>query len=473
MSYGAFFWRLTGFDPYKYQERVEAGLRAGESVILRVPTGAGKTWAAVAPFLYSIESGPRIGDRLLYALPLRSLAASLHATVFERAKAVFGAVSAVGNDRSYDGETRYCSLQIGGQRDDAFFESDLVFTTIDQLLSGYLLLPVSLPERVGNINAGALIGSVVVFDETHLLDADVALGTVIEMLDRLKGLCQFVLMTATSSEKAVNWLGKRLGAVVVEVANEEIQALPSQRSKQRTWRWSSEVLTAQRVWEEHCGSRTIVLCNSVSKAQDMFLELERHYEKHEERPQLFLLHARFYPEDRKRVEDQLGAYFGPEATSTNVILVTTQVIEAGMDISADQLHSELAPMNALVQRAGRTARYEDRAVGRVTVYEVAGLGPYRGDKKLVDSTRGILETLPAEGKAVDFVEEREWVDRVHADSEEGALNGYENLHQRRDEVHKAMDHGERGRLSSLVRDIDSVGVIISGAPEGLFNRTAV
>ena len=97
-----------------------------------------------------------------------------------------------------------------------FFRSDLVFTTIDQLLSSYVFLPVSLPDRVGNINAGAFIGSLVVFDEIHLLDSSIALGTVIEMLDRLRGICQFVLMTATTSDKAISWLADRLGAAAVE-----------------------------------------------------------------------------------------------------------------------------------------------------------------------------------------------------------------------------------------------------------------
>src|SRR5580704_7548766 len=115
-----------------------------------------------------------------------------------------------------------------------------VFTTIDQLLSSYVFLPVSLPDRVGNINAGALIGSLVVLDEIHLLDSSIALGTVIEMLDRLRGVCQFVLMTATTSDKAISWLANRLGAAAVNVADGEIRALPSQRTKQRTWRWSAE-----------------------------------------------------------------------------------------------------------------------------------------------------------------------------------------------------------------------------------------
>ena len=84
MSYREFFKTLTGFYPYAYQERVEERLRAGDSVILRVPTGAGKTWAAVAPFVHSLGAGHRQADRLLYALPLRSLASSLHATVYEK-----------------------------------------------------------------------------------------------------------------------------------------------------------------------------------------------------------------------------------------------------------------------------------------------------------------------------------------------------------------------------------------------------
>jgi len=470
VNYREFFRTLTGFDPHPYQERMEERLRAGDSVILRVPTGAGKTWAAVAPFIYSLTASHRIADHLLYALPLRSLASGLYAAVYEKMAAFFSQVTAVGNNRKYMGQSRYCSLQIGGQKDDVFFHSDVIFTTIDQLLSGYVFLPVSLPDRVGNINAGALIGSLVVFDEIHLLDSSIALGTVIEMLDRLRGICQFVLMTATTSDKVISWLANRLGAALVSVVDGEIRALPSQRMNQRTWRWSAEQIHADTVVTQHTGGRTIVLLNSVRKAQDIFLALERHYEGHSNQPLLLLLHARFYPEDRKSVENQLLACFGPAATRTNVILVTTQVIEAGMDISADHLHSELAPMNALIQRAGRTARYEHRPIGSVTVYEIPGLGPYKEDKFLVEATRSKLQSLPPEGRVVDFVDERGWVETVHADAEVKNLARYNNLHERRAEVHKAMDQGDRGRLNALVRDIDSVSVLVTSEPEKQFDR---
>lgn len=472
MSYHEFFSSLTGFSPHPYQERLAGQLQEGHSVVLRVPTGAGKTWAAVAPFLYSLRIGPPIADRLLYALPLRSLATSLHASVCAEMARVFDRVSQVGNGREYSGDRRYCSLQIGPQKDDAFFESDIVFTTIDQLLSGYLFLPVSLPDRVGNINAGALIGSVVVFDEIHLLDSAVALGTVIEMLDRLRGLCQFVLMTATMCDRTVDWLAGRLGAVVLRVGDDEIRSLPSQQTKRRTWRWHTEPVSAAGIKAEHSGGRTIVLLNTVQRAQDLFLETEGLYCDDPQKPELLLLHARFYPEDRRRVEDRLPEYFGPKATKSNVILVTTQVIEAGLDLSADHLHSELAPMNALVQRAGRTARYKERPTGAVTIHDVSNLAPYQDERNLVDCTREALKSLPPQGREVDFVQERDWVGLVHADPEERESRQYDNLFGRRKAVHEAMDRGDRGLLSRLVRDIDSMGIAITENPEALFSGPA-
>jgi CRISPR-associated endonuclease/helicase Cas3 len=466
MKYDEFFEALTGFPPFLYQKRLSDMLFAGQSVILRAPTGAGKTWASVAPFLYSLETGTPIADSLIYTLPLRSLASSLHASVLKAMETVMPRVCSVGKDREYDTNIRYCSLQTGAQKDDPFFESDLVFTTIDQVLSNYLSIPVSLPDRLGNINPGALIGSMLVFDEVHLLDPAVALGTVVEMLDRLKGLAQFVLMTATLSTDATEWLARKLGLEEVIIADSEIQTLPSQRTKRRSWQYVSMPITASAVTAHHAEGRTIVLVNSVGHAQALFLELEEAYSlEGSAQPELLLLHARFFPDHRRAIEDQLAEYFGPKATKSNVILVTTQVIEAGIDISADCLHTELAPMNALIQRAGRVARYQDRNIGTVIVYEISRLGPYRDERLVIDDTRGVLKTALPQECVIEFTHEREWIKCVHSKSETAELCRYDSLWDRRALVHSAMDEGDRGRLSQLVRDIDSVSVLIHSNPE--------
>ncbi|MDQ2947900.1 MAG: CRISPR-associated helicase Cas3' [Acidobacteriota bacterium] len=472
MRFPEFFKSLTGFFPFPYQERLADQLLQGKPVILRVPTGAGKTWAMVAPFLYSMATGRRLADRLLYALPRRSLASSLFATTQQQMRGVLERVVTTGKDRDYTSAATFCSLQIGGQKDDPFFESDLVFTTIDQLLSSYILLPVSLPNRLGNMNAGSLPGSLVVFDEIHLLDPSVALGTAIEMLHRLKGLCQFVLMTATMSDEAIAWLAEKLGAFVLPISDDEVRALPSQQNKRRAWAWNPEPISAIAIRPHHYGGRTIVLANSVKRAQNLFLDLADIFKNETNPPKLILLHSRFYPEHRKDIEKELPKYFGPKGTCTNVILVTTQVIEAGIDISADHLHTELTPMNALIQRAGRTARYESRNTGMVTVYELNGLGPYVEEKTLIDDTRRVLQELSTASENINFTQEQRWVEKVHKGVEGARLRRYANLISQRSAVHEAMDQGHRGKLSQLVRDIDSILRTPRTKTRKLVNRSA-
>lgn len=68
-NYRKFFSRLTGAPqgPYPYQERLAVeSLLKGRSVVLRAPTGAGKTWAVTAPFLYSLVNKSPIADQGLF-----------------------------------------------------------------------------------------------------------------------------------------------------------------------------------------------------------------------------------------------------------------------------------------------------------------------------------------------------------------------------------------------------------------------
>lgn len=479
LSYSQFFKCLVGNDPYPYQERVAELLLQGKSIILRAPTGAGKTWAVVVPYLYSLIQNRPLGDRLIYSLPLRSLATSIHANVISAIKRYgqYSQIITTGKDRDYtQNDTLYCCLHIGIEQNDPFFESDLLFTTIDQTLSNYLFLPVSLSDRVSNINAGALIGAYLIFDELHLLGPGSSLGTTIEMLCRLSQLSQFVLMTATQSDRCMEWLSKKLNAALVHLTPQELNNIPSLVSKQRSYHWRDHPLTAEDIWEQYEGGRVIVLANSVPRAQQIFQELQTYVKEKKESIKLLLLHSRYYPQHRKPIEEQIQQYFGPNSVDANLILVATQVIEAGMDISAECMHTELAPMNTLIQRAGRVARYANRNKGKVIVYELETqangerrLGPYKDDACLVDQTRNVLQTLPPSGMLVDYEKELNWLCDVHEQEEIRQLSQYDNLYTRAERVKKAIEEGDRGLLSELVRDADGVNVLISDDPESVLS----
>lgn len=74
-----------------------------------------------------------------------------------------------------------------------------------------------------------------------------------------------------------------------------------------------------------------------------------------------LLHARFALADRLRHEGAALARFGKDGTGrAGQVLVATQVVESSLDLDFDVMVSDLAPVAALVQRAGRLWRHMDR-----------------------------------------------------------------------------------------------------------------
>lgn len=461
-----------GLIPYPYQEEVTQHLLDGSNVFLRAPTGSGKTWAALLPYLLAKKQGKVFADRLIYVLPLRTLATTLYAETVECCKRVFRVVCDP-NARVGEKDELVITIQTGEQKNDPFFEGDIIFTTIDQCLSSYLNCPVSLPQRVGNINAGALLGCIVVLDEFHLLEPGKSMDTAIEMLERLKPFSQFVIMTATLSTKSLDFLKEILGGQFVSLTPDEVMSLPSHKEKRRVYRWINRPLTINDILNNYNGKRSIVILNTVTRAQNIYVELTERLKGSNTR--VFLLHSRFYSEDRKKTEDELKGWFGKEATQTNVILVTTQVVEAGIDISADNLHTEIAPLNSIIQRAGRCARYEGvRGIGTVWIYELLtnekGLldfGPYQENdqKTLISDTREVLEQLPSDGAVLDFTAELERLDKVHSNIEERHLVSYrQNQYSLKTKIHEAMDGRNETAVRELIRDVASVNVIICKDP---------
>ncbi len=440
---------------YPYQQRVAAAVLAGTNLILRAPTGAGKTWAALLPYILGRVEGEPLFDRVLYSLPLRSLAGQLYGITRDACRAVSS-----GNKNIH---SIAVTVQTGEQQEDPFFQGDIIFTTIDQLLSAYLLAPVSLPLRLANINAGALLGSLVVFDEFHLLDPQRSMGTAIEMLDRLSGYCNFIIMTATLSDSAIEWLQKKLPrTTTIDLDVEEIAQIESKKGEPTARKWVfadggpsflADILQAHQ-------SRTLVIANTVSRAQEIYTELCRLSSGTTE---IRLLHSRFYPEDRGKTEQELQRRLGKGSWQEpdNFILVSTQVVEAGMDFSVERLYSELAPINSLVQRAGRCARYGGE--GTVTVFPASGYPPY--SKEEMEETAALLQGLS--GKVWSWREEQAAVNKVLGAREVKFLKVYENLYQRRTKVNQAMDGWLESVRDELIRDINNVNVVVTDKPEAV------
>ncbi len=453
---------------YPYQERVKELIQAGKSVILQAPTGAGKTRAALSSFIENFfdrddGSTPR---KCIYSVPMRVLANQFEAEYKELSSSY----------QRRNREELKVTIQTGEYSKDRQFEGDLIFCTIDQFLSSYLTMPYSLPRRLANINAGALVGSYLIFDEFHLLDPDSTLPSTLYAVKRLSKIAPVLLMTATFSKSILSALKDELyNAEVVLVDPEEARSIETsfgeKVARQRIWQVAETQLSASTILEKH-NKRSLAICNTVRRAQELYRELRDSDLVKERRIEVLLLHSRFLQEDRQEIEQRIKTVFGRDNQEGSVVAVATQTIEVGVDITSEVLHTELAPASALIQRAGRCARYAGEQ-GQVTVYPVEKLSPYGTESE--NSAWGKEMKVAFEwlkehsGEVFDFRKEQEFVNAVATPRDESILlklsAGEPSRTQAIHNVLIGADLANATRL--LVRDADSKRVLVHSNPDEL------
>jgi CRISPR-associated endonuclease/helicase Cas3 len=461
--------------PYPFQERVKTLIQSGKSVILQAPTGAGKTYAALAPFIEGFFDFPPevFPKKCIYTVPMRVLANQFVEVYKEYSDSY----------RRRFRRTLDVRIQTGEQQGDQKFEGDLIFCTVDQFLSSYLTMPYSLPTRWANLNAGALAGAYLVFDEFHLLDPDSTLPSVLYAIKQLRKLAPVLLMTATFSTSMLAALAQEMEAEVVLLPQAEASNIETSSGqvllRQRTWYTANCPLSANEILSAH-KKHTLCLCNTVRRAQSLYRELRLLLEEKSPKTRLILLHSRFLPEDRKAIEDDLRQIFGKESgNADSVIAIATQTIEVGVDITCETLHTELAPASSLIQRAGRCARYPGEQ-GKVIVYPVESYAPYgketidpKNESTWVKEMKAAYAWLLAHrGEVLDFGKEQAFINAVAAPRDEKIIMELAYGSAQRAQAVQRIQAGDRqpGDQRILVRDADSRFVLIHSEPETLLSN---
>jgi CRISPR-associated endonuclease/helicase Cas3 len=117
-----------------------------------------------------------------------------------------------------------------------------------------------------------------------------------------------------------------------------------------------KAVAAAVVAKHQTGTQTLVVVNTVRRAKAIYAAIK----KCKNAPgDVLLVHSRFRPAEREKLNEQL------REKAADRILIATQVVEAGVDISSRTLITELAPWASIVQRIGRCNRTGDDGPGRV------------------------------------------------------------------------------------------------------------
>lgn len=119
-------------------------------MLLRAPTGSGKSEAVFVPFVELKGKDPP--NKMIYSLPMRALVNSLH----ERFKKYLPSLD--------------IRAQHGEKPESVLFDANCIIATLDQVITSYACAPSSLGIRYGNIPAGAVASSFHVFDEVHTFE---------------------------------------------------------------------------------------------------------------------------------------------------------------------------------------------------------------------------------------------------------------------------------------------------------------
>lgn len=379
LAYKDFFSEATGNEPYPYQEAFHQRELSSFST-LTAPTGAGKTETFTCDWLYgrvcSIKDTP---TKLVITSPLKTLVEQ----TYERVSAIV---------ENLNLENRISVYLLMGGKVENEWEGDLsreiiLIATQDQILSrqlnrGYCLNKTKWPIHFAALNNDCRI----VVDETQLQGVGYKTAFYLQRFrDKFGcyGKTQLILCSATldtsfidrvkAEQKKLNENKTEIKVVSCSLGDDDFNH--SQLAKRL--KKSKALFKAKTVWlgesnsqfinslkeeilEHHVAdSLTLVILNRVESVQKLYQSLQGclderatqvSSETSDDAPslELKLLHGTFRKGDRSKLVEDLINFKG--------IIIATQCVEAGIDLDAKLLFTQLCPWSSFVQRCGRAGR---------------------------------------------------------------------------------------------------------------------
>ncbi|RMH22415.1 MAG: CRISPR-associated helicase Cas3' [Acidobacteria bacterium] len=381
-----------GFVPTPLQELADRmPLAPGpQLIVIEEVTGGGKTEAAFTLAHRLIAAGQ--GDGLYLGLPTMATANAM----FDRLGSVYRRLFAEGSEPSLvlahgrrhlrlaleaaagegsrsddDSATDQCSAWLADSRKKALL-AEVGIGTVDQALLAILQC------RHQSLRLWGLAGKVLVVDEIHAADAYMQglLAVLLEAHAAFGGSAILLSATLSSSQRRALCrafargldldplppIADRAYPALLHLAADRAGVHPLAARRDASREIAVELVADEAAVDERlaaaleAGGCACWIRNTVA---DAVAAWERWCERlGGERVQLF--HARFTADDRHAVEGDVLARFGAASTPqqrAGRLLVATQVVEQSLDLDFDALVTDLAPIDLLVQRAGRLHRH--------------------------------------------------------------------------------------------------------------------
>ena len=322
--------RLQGMPLRPFQEAL--GKTTARVVLAQAGCGSGKTLGA---YVWATKRAP--GKRLFFSYPTTGTATegfrdylidpTLNAQLVHGRAAVD--LELLGVDDEGEQTDPLAALEA--------WSTSITSCTVDTVLG------LTQNQRRGLYAWPAFVNAAFVFDEVHAYDERL-FASLLHFLLNCRGV-PCLLMTASLPQARLHALKETLSSI-----GESLETVPGPTELEELPRYQR--FLSDDPWgavEDHLKQNEKILwvANTVSRALSIAEEASvRGF-------QPLVYHSRFRYEDRVRQHGQIISAFGKEKP---ILVIATQVAEMSLDLSADMLVTDLAPIAAIIQRLGRLNR---------------------------------------------------------------------------------------------------------------------
>lgn len=333
--------------PNKVQEFMGKEENKDKNIIVVASTGIGKTEGAL---LWARDS------KTFYTLPIKVSINAIYKRIwdenyYDKNKFTFlhsDAKSIMRKDEEIDDyqlkyiETRHLIYP-------------LTICTVDQLF--YFVFKSLGTEKY----AATLKYSKIIIDEIQSYTPDIISFLIfgLKVVNDLGG--KFCIMTATLPPIVKYFLEETIGKENIKIAEKPFYKEDDKGNIiiRHKIKYEEKDFEYNKILEKAKDKKVLIICNTVKRSQEVYGELKNLIEEKKENIEINLLHSRFIFEERKERETKIQEFAPTKEEKRNNdagIWISTQIVEASLDIDFDVLYTDMCSADSLLQRMGRCYR---------------------------------------------------------------------------------------------------------------------
>ena len=425
------------FKPNNLQEFTQKN--QDKNLIVIGSTGIGKTESAL---LWSKN------DKTFFTLPLRISINAIYDRIVEQIKYEhIGLLHSTAQDyieekQNYIEEKSAMKTEIEKIEQSKNLYQKITTCTIDQIF------PFVFKYRGYEKMYATLSYSKVIIDEIQAYSPEIVAIILkgLQMINKLGG--KFMVMTATLPRI----YKEKLQEMGIEFEyNEFIKNTQRHKIKLIDKKINKDI---NQIYEASKTKKTLIIVNTINKAIEIYKQLKEIGANN-----INLLHSRFEQEDRNEKEKNIKEFSKQKEESG--IWITTQIVEASLDIDFDLLYTEISTLDSLFQRLGRCYRsreYEGQEPNvRIYTKEASGI-KYVYDEEINHKSIELLQEY--DNQILEEETKIQLVDKLYSKEMLQGTKFHENFQNAFSILENIIDYDtSKKEAQSLLRNIDNIDVI--------------